>query len=264
MFRAGPGAPKVLPLSLVSRIEMVETSRIESSDGRLMVLLQGRLMPIVPISHEIDMSRPSYPVLVVSTDKRSIGLMADEIVDILEEKLEIQLASSNSELVGSAEIRGETVELIDVSHFIRMADSPGKASPSPQRILFVSDDQLVRDMLCPAVSAAGYNVVMASVPSDLNELMAQIAACDAVMLDLDVPALSGPAFMKSLRDRKNAAWSPALGVTKNPASRTARVATESGIAAVLNKHDRHSLLETIAYTLDAAADAKATSMELAA
>ncbi len=50
MFRAGQGAPKVLPLSLVSRIEMVETKRIESSDGRLMVLLQGRLMPIVPIS----------------------------------------------------------------------------------------------------------------------------------------------------------------------------------------------------------------------
>jgi two-component system chemotaxis sensor kinase CheA len=264
MFKAGSGAPKVLPLSLVSRIEMVETNRIESSDGRLVVLLQGRLMPIVPISHEIDMSKPSYPVLVVATEKRSIGLMADEIVDILEEKLEIQLASSNSELVGSAEIRGETVELIDVSHFIRMADSPSKAGSTPQRILFVSDDHLVRDMLCPALSAAGYNLAPVAIPSDISELMAQIASCDAVILDTDAPALNAPGFLKALQARKDAARIPALGICNSPTSRTTRIATDNGMAALLSKHDRHAILETLAYTLDAAADAKATNMELAA
>jgi two-component system chemotaxis sensor kinase CheA len=264
MFKAGSGAPKVLPLSLVSRIEMVETSRIESSDGRLMVLLQGRLMPIVPISHEIDMSKPSYPVLVVATEKRAIGLMADEIVDILEEKLEIQLASANSELVGSAEIRGEAVELIDVSHFIRLAADPGKGTTAPQRVLLASDDQLVRDMLCPALAAAGYSLSATSVPADVNELVGQIAAFDAVILDTDSPTLSSPAFLRVLKDRKDAGRIPAIGVSKNPTSRTTRVATENGMAALVSKHDRHTLIETLAYALDAAADAKASSMELAA
>ncbi len=264
MFRAGSGAPKVLPLSLVSRIEMVETSRIESSDGRLMVLLQGRLMPIVPISPEMDMSRPSYPVLVVATESRAIGLMTDEIVDILEEKLEIQLASSNSELVGSAEIRGEAVELIDVAHFIRMADPPGKQSATAQRVLFAADDQLVRDMLCPALSAAGYAIVPATIPADINELVTQFAAYDAVILDADAPALQTPRFLAALRDRKNATLVPAIGVSKNPAGRMARIATENGMASLLSKHDRHTLLETLAYALDAAADAKASAMEIAA
>jgi two-component system chemotaxis sensor kinase CheA len=264
MFKAGSGAPKVLPLSLVSRIEMVETSRIESSDGRLMVLLQGRLMPIVPISHEIDMSRPAYPVLVVATEKRSIGLMADEIVDILEEKLEIQLASTNSELVGSAEIRGMAVELIDVSHFIRLADSPGKGSATPQRVLFAADDHLVRDMLCPALSAAGYNLVSAAIPGDINELMSQIAAYDAVILDTDAPALSQPAFLRALKDRKDPVRIPAIGISKSATPRATRIATESGMTALVSKHDRQTLLETLAYALDAAADVKASSMELAA
>jgi two-component system chemotaxis sensor kinase CheA len=262
MFRAGPGAPKVLPLSLVSRIEMVETNRIESSDGRLMVLLQGRLMPIVPISPSIDMSQPSYPVLVVASEKRAIGLMADEIVDILEEKLEIQLASTNSELVGSAEIRGEAVELIDVSHFIRMADPPTKGSVTPQRVLFATDDQLVRDLIGPAIAAAGYNVVMAPVPADVTELYAQMAAFDAVILDTDMPALAQPSFMKAFRDKRDAARTPVVGVSKNPTTRSARTATESGMTALLSKHDRHSLLETLAYALDAAAEAK--EMEIAA
>lgn len=264
MFRAGPGASKVLPLSLVSRIEMVETSRIESSDGRLMVLLQGRLMPIVPISPHIDMSRPSYPVLVVATENRSIGLMADEIVDILEEKLEIQLASSNSELIGSAEIRGEAVELIDVSHFIRMADSPSKANTTPQRVLFAADDQLVRDMLCPAISAAGYSLVATAIPADVNELLNQMSLYDAVILDGDAPALTAPHFLRALKDRKDAARTPAIGLSRNPNNRSSRAATENGMIALLSKHDRHALLETLAYALDAAADAKAVSVELAA
>ena len=265
MFRAGPGAPKVLPLSLVSRIEMVETSRIESSDGRLMVLLQGRLMPIVPISHHIDMSKPSYPVLVVATEKRSIGLMTDEIVDILEEKLEIQLASSNSEIVGSAEIRGEAVELIDVSHFIRMADPPSNSgTASPQRVLFAADDQLVRDMLCPALAASGYNLAAASVPADINELVAQFSAYDAVVVDFDAPAFALPGALDALRERKNAGIVPIIGVAAHATSRAARKATDSGLVALLSKHDRQSLLETLAFALDAAADAKASSMELAA
>ena len=264
MFRAGPGAPKVLPLSLVSRIEMVETSRIESSDGRLMVLLQGRLMPIVPISHHIDMSKPSYPVLVIATEKRSIGLMTDEIVDILEEKLEIQLASANSEIVGSAEIRGEAVELLDVSHFIRMADPPSSTSANPQRVLFAADDQLVRDMLCPALAAAGYNLAAAGVPADINELLGQMSAYDAVIVDFDAPAFALPGTLEALRQRKNAGLVPVVGVASHATSRAARKATDNGLIALLSKHDRQSLLDTLAFALDAAADAKASSMELAA
>ncbi len=263
MFKAGSGAAKVLPLSLVSRIEMVETSRIERSDGRLMVLFQDRLMPIVPISSEMDLSEPAYPVLVVATDGRAIGLMADEIVDIIEEKLEIQLTSSNSSLVGSAEIRGEAVELIDVSYFIRLAEAE-KGIATPRRVLFAADDQQMRDMLCPALAAAGFSLVASAIPSDTGEFLAQMASYDAVILDADAPSLASPALLRALKDRKDAACTPAIGISRNPTPRTTRMATENGMIALLSKHDRDTLIETLAYALDAAADAKAASMELAA
>jgi two-component system chemotaxis sensor kinase CheA len=264
MFRAGPGAPKVLPLSLVSRIEMVETKRIESSDGRLMVLLQGRLMPIVPISSQTDLTKPSYPVLVVATDNRSIGLLADEIVDIIEDKLEIQLASTNSEIVGSAEIRGEAVELIDVSHFIRMADPTTKTSSATQRVLFVTEDGLLRDILSPALSAAGYTVITSAIPSALSELFAQAATCDAMIVDTDMAAIRTSGLMRALKQNKDTQRGPVIGLAKNPTTRTTQSATECGMAGLISRHDRQSLLETLAYALDTAAEANSTEMELAA
>jgi two-component system chemotaxis sensor kinase CheA len=264
MFRAGQGAPKVLPLSLVSRIEMVETKRIESSDGRLMVLLQGRLMPIVPISSQTDLSQSSYPVLVIATEKRSIGLLADEIVDIIEDRLEIQLASTSSDIVGSAEIRGEAVELIDVSHFVRMAEPPSKSGTKPQRVLLVTGDELLRDMLQPTLAAAGYSVSPTGVPADLNELFAQAASYDAMLVDTDMPAAAASGLLRMLQQKRDTLRTPVVGLSKNPTSRATRKATDSGMAALVSKHDRQTLLETLTYTLDASAEASGLDMELAA
>lgn len=258
MFRAGEGSPKVLPLSLVSRIEMVETSKIESSDGRMMVLLQGRLMPLVPISPMLDFSKPSYPVLVVATEKRAIGLVAEEIVDILEESLEIQLASASSELIGSAEIRGETVELIDVSHFIRMAEPPSKQSAAPQRVLLATDDQLLVDLLGPSISAAGYDLVRTAFPDEAGELFASVTI-DAVVLDMDAARASDPMFLSEFQEKHAGTNVPVVGVAKDASVLAGRAAQDRGMAGLVSRLDRHSVLETLGYAMDAAAEARATN-----
>jgi two-component system chemotaxis sensor kinase CheA len=264
MFRAGQGAPKVLPLSLVSRIEMVETKRIETSDGQLMVLLQGRLMPIVPVSSQIDLSRGSYPVLVVADGDRSLGLLTDEIVDIIEDKLDIQLSSSSPDIVGSAEIRGQAVELIDVSYFVRMAYPSSSKIASAQRVLLAAADENLRDMLSPSLAAAGYTVVPTTIPSDLSELFAQASTCDIMLVDTDAPAVATSGLMRTLKAKKGKLTAPVIGLSKNPTTRATRSATECGMAALIGKHDRQSLLETLAYALDSAAEAKSMEMELAA
>jgi two-component system chemotaxis sensor kinase CheA len=123
---------------------------------------------------------------------------------------------------------------------------------------------MLRDMLCPALSAAGFSLVASAIPSDTGEFLAQMAAYDAVILDADAPSLAAPAMLRALKDRKDAACTPAIGICRNPTPRTTRIATENGLVALLSKHDRDTLIATLAYALDAAADAKAASMELAA
>jgi two-component system chemotaxis sensor kinase CheA len=129
-------------------------------------------------------------------------------------------------------------------------------------VLFVADDQLARDMLCPAIAAAGYSLVATAVPADVNELTSQFAAYDAVVIDADSPTLASPAFVSGIKEKRASSRAPLIAVSKNPTQRAARAASENGTTALVSKHDRQALLETLAYALDAAADAK--DMEIAA
>ena len=54
-------------------------------------------------------------------DGRSMGLVVDEIIDIVEEQLHIEVAGASEGILGSAVIKGQATEVIDVGHFLPMA-----------------------------------------------------------------------------------------------------------------------------------------------
>mgnify|MGYP000097263901 CR=1 FL=1 len=84
--RAGGPEPKAVPLGLVARLEEIASERIERAGARAMVQYRGQLMPLVPMGVDLDdAARPRRPVLVFSDAGRSMGLVVDEILDVVEE-----------------------------------------------------------------------------------------------------------------------------------------------------------------------------------
>jgi two-component system, chemotaxis family, sensor kinase CheA len=76
-----------MPLGLVCRLEEIATDKIELSNGRYMVQYRRQqLMPLVQIEGGNIQSSGSQPILVFA-DGRSMGLVVDEIIDIVEERL---------------------------------------------------------------------------------------------------------------------------------------------------------------------------------
>src|ERR1700757_2569792 len=63
----------------------------------------------------------AQPILVFADDGRSMGLVVDEIIDIVEEELNIEVAGTGQGILGSAVIKGQATEVIDVAHFLPMA-----------------------------------------------------------------------------------------------------------------------------------------------
>ena len=122
VFRAGSPEPKAVPLSLVTRLEEIDCKKIELSNGRHMVQYRGQLMPLVRVSDEVKIKREgAQPLLVFSDGNRSMGLVVDEIVDIVEDTLDIQVGSDRAGVLGSAVVRGQATEIIDVGHFLPLA-----------------------------------------------------------------------------------------------------------------------------------------------
>ena len=50
-----------------------------------------------------------------------MGLVVDEIVDIVEERLDIEVASERPGVLGYAVVKGNATEIVDVGHFLPQA-----------------------------------------------------------------------------------------------------------------------------------------------
>ena len=68
--------------------------RSSMSNGRHLVQYRGQLMPLVRVNDDVAIkTEGAQPLLVFSDDGRSMGLVVDEIVDIVEDRLDIEVGS---------------------------------------------------------------------------------------------------------------------------------------------------------------------------
>ena len=110
-----------------------------------MVQYRDQLMPLVQMDGVNVQTSGSQPILVFADDGRSMGLVVDEIIDIVEERLNIEVAGSKDGILGSAVIKGQATEVIDVGHFLPMAFADWfsrkemRPSASAQSVLLVDD-----------------------------------------------------------------------------------------------------------------------------
>src|SRR4029079_10352078 len=169
-----------VPLSLVTRLEEIDCRKIELSNGRHMVQYRGQLMPLVRIGAEVGLKREgTQPLLVFSDAGRSMGLVVDEIIDIVEDSLEIGVGSGRPGVLGSAVIRGRATEILDIGHFLPLAfedwfrRKDARGDHRQRAVLLVDDSAFFRNMLSPLLKAAGYDVTaVASAQEALSLLKA--------------------------------------------------------------------------------------------
>src|SRR6201999_2744829 len=196
VFRAGTSQPKAVPLGLVTRLEEIATDKIELSNGRYMVQYREQLMPLVQMAGVNVQTPGAQPILVFADDGRSMGLVVDEIIDIVEEKLHIEVAGSQEGILGSAVIKGQATEVIDVGHFLPMAFADWftrkemKPSELSQSILLVDDSAFFRNMLAPVLKAAGYRVRTAPNAQEGFPMLRSGQSFDVVLGGIEMPDIN--------------------------------------------------------------------------
>ena len=252
LFTAGSEEPKAVPLSLVTRLEEIPAENIERSNGRLLVQYRGSLMPLVFVNDQVQLRETgTQPMLVFSDMGRSMGLVIDRIVDIVEDELKIEVQSALPGILGSAVIKGHATEIIDVGHFLPMAfdDWLTRREMSKESlhksIMLVDDSPFFRNMLSPVLKSAGYAVKTYNNGREALEALEAGEEYDLIVSDIEMPEMNG--FELAERIRANKAYSsvPVIALSSHNAPAAIERGRQAGFLDFVAKFDRQGLLASI-------------------
>ncbi|MCR9257471.1 MAG: chemotaxis protein CheW [Alphaproteobacteria bacterium] len=255
LFRAGGSKqPRAVPLALVARLEELEAEKIEFSDGQPVVQYRGKLMPLVPIAPGFMPAEEGHqPVLVFADGDRAMGLMVDEIVDIVEDRININLSADTPGYMGTAIISGQATEVIDAGYFLQQAfadwfqKSQPYSNPTAGRarhVLLVDDSAFFRNLLTPVLSVAGFMVTTAEGPEAAMKLCEEGKTFDAIVSDIEMPNIDGFEFASQVR---GSAWAdvPIIALSSHTDPEDLDRGREVGFEDYVAKSDRDALIDTL-------------------
>ena len=109
-----------LPLALVARLEEFPLADVHWAGDQQVVHYREQILPLVSVGARLGVSsrsdeRTSLQVLVCGTDERAIGLIVDDIYDIVDDKLEFSERTNTYGVMGTAVLHGEITDVLDLS-----------------------------------------------------------------------------------------------------------------------------------------------------
>ncbi|MGL4635877.1 MAG: chemotaxis protein CheW [Beijerinckiaceae bacterium] len=249
VFRAGNGGPKAVPLAMVTRLEEVDVSRIETANGQKLLQYRGRLMRLIPCQNDVTIKETgTQPVLVFATGNAVVGLMVDEIIDIVEDQLDMGMGGGEPGVIGSAVIRGRATDILDVAYFVpELAGLAAPAAQKQRRLLLVEKSDFFRAMLGPVLQAAGFQLHQASSAADAMRHLSA-GAFDVVVANVEEPgtlALSSKAGAATL----------CIGLASRASRQVLESAHQAGFHDVVGQFDREGLLASIGAVSNAVGEA---------
>ena len=122
LFRAGRFSRIAAPLSLVARLEEFSRNQVEYAGGEPVVQYRGRILPIISLAAVLcpdeaatAMEAEQFPAIVFQTsDDRQVGVIIDEILDIVCAPGEIRACTHKAGLLGSAVVGGRLADFLDL------------------------------------------------------------------------------------------------------------------------------------------------------
>ncbi|MFT3927003.1 MAG: chemotaxis protein CheW [Myxococcales bacterium] len=138
--RAG-GERLAIELSKVARLEHLAARSIERAGRAEVTQYRGTILPLVRVAQRLEERRrfsrgpvareagevvddSAVPVVVHSQGERSIGLVVDAILDIVDVHVELQRSGARRGVRGSMVIQGRVTEFLDIEAIVRGAE-PG-------------------------------------------------------------------------------------------------------------------------------------------
>ena len=268
LFKAGDDYNKAVPLNLVSRLESIDWEAIERPGGQPMTQYRGKLMPLVAVAApNSEQAHPrTQPVVVFADGNRVMGLMVDEILDVVEDRLQVELSSGQPGFLGTAVVHGRATDILDITYWLQRAfknwfDTSTADCLEPRQVLVVEDSPFFRSLIIPALAAQGYHVTAVDNPIAALAMRQSGRTFDLILSDIEMPEMDGIEFVREIR--AGGAWAklPVIALTSRNSPHAMEQGRQAGFDGYISKIDKATLLDAVTKALSSEREAHVPERE---
>jgi two-component system chemotaxis sensor kinase CheA len=258
----------VLPLADIERIVRAERQDIRTVENRETIPVNGRTVALVYLSDVLGLPRDSengdsehgFPVVVIATAEKRMGLRVAQVVgeqEVLVKSLGPQLQRVRN-VSGAAVLgTGQVTPILNTHDLMKSATAvtarPASAAPPKleegrrkKAILVVEDSITARTLLKNILQAAGYAVETAVDGVDAF-MQLKTAPFDLVVSDVDMPRMNGLDLTAKIRAEQKLSDLPVVLVTALESREDRERGIEVGANAYIVKSsfEQSNLLEVV-------------------
>jgi len=127
LFGVGENGRMAIPLSMVARLEEFKRADIEKSGGQEVVQYRGEIMPLIYLSKVLNgdtgyADKETLQAVIYTQNGRSVALVADKFLDIVEESITVERGSNRKGTLGMVVVQNLVTDLLDVEAIVREND----------------------------------------------------------------------------------------------------------------------------------------------
>ena len=125
LFRLGENRRVTIPLSQVARLEELPVEKLEWTGSHRVAQYRGGLLPLLSLADLLGgSSTPSdrVSVVVYSHEGSDVGLIVENILDIVEDTVAVHRHREPGPIAGTAVIQGKVTDMLDVAFLLAGAD----------------------------------------------------------------------------------------------------------------------------------------------
>jgi two-component system chemotaxis sensor kinase CheA len=262
----GPGEFFGIPLGLISRIEKIRFSQINTAGGKRVVHYRGSSIPVYLIEDAASVTPLGSPesafMTIFETNGREAGLLFANVIDTLQTDVPLDEQTHRQPgIAASLYLQERLCLLIDLYGMVKACGPqfatplvPSPSAAAPPRVLIVEDSPFFLSQMQSFLQDAGYEVFSAHDGEEgLAVLQTNAATIDLVLTDIEMPRMDGFALTQAIRSDARFVRLPVIAVTSVDSDAAKKRGQAVGIDAWLIKLDRERVLRTCTHYLQSPA-----------
>ncbi len=253
----GADEQMAIPLTLISRIERIKATDIAITGGRRNIHYRNTSLPLFGIEEVAnvsyrDESKELCYVIVFTICDREVGVLMNEIIDIIETNAVIDDATHKQPgILGSLILNEQITLLVDLYGIVATIMPEwaitshdvltGEDGSAEQNVLIVEDSLFFLNQIKVFIEEAGYNTYTAEDGLLALDVLAT-ENIDLIITDIEMPNMDGLELTREVRKQEKFANLPIIAVTSVAGEAAEEAGRLAGINDYLIKLDREKII----------------------